>query len=275
MAMMAIGSLYGLGMELAAAQRAGTRLTPLTCLAGEALGERGKALDGWIYILSGTLVGTVPLDGEAFWPVCVHGANEWVGEELLVSKMPAKVKLVAAADTHCLVLSRSDFKQAMSSSRAFANSVINLMSCRSAARIDQMIAFRHQDLGRRALTLLALLVESRVFCLTEQFHKPIPSSIELPVTQHTLGRLCGVSRTVVSGYLQELQRRGMVEISYGRLHVLRVVGWLNHLRQVRSTARVPPERPFSDIAGQLAEADERSFAVPSAFGETEPMEIDG
>lgn len=245
MSKVSVECLLKLGIDFDHAIRIGKYLRPMTCLQSQSFSERAAPLPGWIYIISGYFVASVPVGDGNLLSMAVYGPGEWTGEEVILARKTSPLTLTAAADVTCLVLPRSIFRSAVTTYGDFSTAVVDILGKRSSRRIEELIAVRMSSLPARVCTLLALLVETQTQIAVDQKIDPLmlPEEFSLPVSQDVLSRLCGVSRTVMSGYLKVLRDHGLIGLRYGEIRLENVRAWLVYLNRYRQ------EKSLADIDG--------------------------
>lgn len=86
----------------------------------------------------------------------------------------------------------------------------------------------------RVVTGLAQIAEALAYRSERPPTIGFGEGVNIPVKQHVLAGLCGVSRTIVSEVLQKLAANGWVRISYGKLELVSIVAWHAYSRRQRA-----------------------------------------
>lgn len=254
MSKVSIECLLKLGVNLNNALKIGKYLKPMSCLQSQSFSERASPLPGWIYVISGYFVASVPIGDGNLLPMAVYGPKEWTGEEVILARQSSPLTLTAAVDVTCLVLPRMVFRSAITTYGDFSAAVVNILGTKSSRRTEELIAVRMPSLPMRVCTLLALLVETQTLIAVDHKVDPLNLSEDfaLPVSQEVLSKICGVSRTVMSGYLQVLRDHGLVGLRYGEIRLESVRSWLNYLSAYRQAKSLIDLDGITDIARKIA-----------------------
>ena len=187
----------------------GEVLSHLTLVKGEkgqCLLPTGATVNGWYAVISGLvkLQSTSP-EGRvsAFLGV---PAGEWFGEGSALKAEPRRYDVVALRDTTLMCLPRSDFAALQATSLAFNQYLVAHLN----RRLGQAMALIEAGRLRSPEERVALYL-SRVFW---------PGTRKLSLSQEELGHLVGLSRQTVNRVLRQMERLGLVSLTFGRVEIL-------------------------------------------------------
>lgn len=176
--------------------------------AGVRFYETGEALHGFFGILSG--FASVHVDDAEMTDTFghLHGPGIWVGEfSILLGQ--SLVGITAHTDLRLVQLAKSDFEKVAAKypeiwkALAMQTGITGRLCIQIARDLLLRDPFERCNATLRRLTL----------------NQPLPC--ELPITQHDLAEICGLSRGVVSRCLSKMEREGLVQRGYGHITLLR------------------------------------------------------
>lgn len=181
----------------------------LTLVKGEkgaCLLPTGTPVKGWYAVLNGLvkLQSTSP-EGRvsAFLGV---PAGEWFGEGSALKAESRRYDVIALRDTTLLCLPRPLFEALQMSSLAFNQYLVAHLNRRLGQAMELIEAGRLRSPEERVALYL-----SRVFW---------PGTRKLSLSQEELGHLVGLSRQTVNRVLRQMERLGLVSLTFGRVEIL-------------------------------------------------------
>jgi CRP-like cAMP-binding protein len=126
------------------------------------------------------------------------------GDIQLLLEMPLPYTGRAVSEVTCLFLAREDFEELLASHPAIARRWLSSVAQRLAASQARILALLGGSLTAQAVGLLA--------------EESVDGRVELP--QRTLAAMLGVARPSLNKVLKELERDGLIRISYSTIEVL-------------------------------------------------------
>ncbi|MGH7735158.1 MAG: Crp/Fnr family transcriptional regulator [Gemmatimonadales bacterium] len=126
------------------------------------------------------------------------------GDIQLLLEMPLPYTGRAVSDVTCLFLARNDFEDLLATRPAIARRWLFSVAQRLAASQSRILALLGGSLITQAAVLLA--------------DEAVDERVELP--QRTLAAMLGVQRPSLNKVLKDLERDGLIRISYGTIEVL-------------------------------------------------------
>jgi len=125
------------------------------------------------------------------------------GDIQLLLEMPLPYTARALSETTCLFLSREDFEQLLATRPGIARRWLSSVAQRLAASQGRILALLGGSLAAQAARLLA--------------EEAVDGRVELP--QRTLAAMLGVARPSLNKVLKDLERDGLIRISYSTIEV--------------------------------------------------------
>ena len=126
------------------------------------------------------------------------------GDIQLLLEMPLPYTGRAVNEVTCLFLARQDFEDLLATHLAIARRWLSSVAQRLAASQARILALLGGSLTAQAASLLA--------------EEAVDGRVELP--QRTLAAMLGVARPSLNKVLKELERGGLIRISYSTIEVL-------------------------------------------------------
>ena len=183
--------------------------------AGSVLYSVGDPPGGLFGLVSGGLA--ISTAAEERGPYLAHFARPgtWFGEGSVISGQPRKVGLAVTRDAEILSLPLNAFRtiaQADPESWRFLSLVtLGHLDVAVGASDDLMI----RDHFKRSVAVLLRLGGCR------NAASPAPVPVEVDVTQEDLANIANIARTTAGAVLRELEKSGMVQLSYRHVRLLK------------------------------------------------------
>lgn len=222
--------------------------------AGQVVWPRGQYVDSWRFIMTGMVAFTIPTKVGGHAAIDIRGENSWIGEGLILTSQVTPFECSCVTASEFLTIPRLTLVNLMHTEVVFANEVARLMAARTNWQQEMLTLLRFGSPCLRVVQGLALFAES--LNLTEpRSHRELSAS--LPAKQSILATLCGVSRTVMSKYLQTLQLHGWLSIEYGITKFCRLRAWSEFLDGRRKNGSLNMSPGMGEVLRELERADIR------------------
>lgn len=213
--------LRRLGIPEAAARLGQQRLVQKSYELNSIILRRGEHLNGWHFIVNG-IVGTsiTTYEGHTV-SLEVYGPWSWFGEQTIFSDQTSHIEYVCLTDVDVIVLPTELVRTWLISFPEFAQYLSRLMANRMQLVVE---GFALQKLGRPSAKValgLALFVTS----LANQESGEYQGNIAIPFSQGLFASLCGVSRTVFSNNVLQLERRNWLVLNYSSIELVNISRW--------------------------------------------------
>jgi CRP/FNR family transcriptional regulator, cyclic AMP receptor protein len=179
---------------------------------GEVVFHRDDPADTMHLVRSGCLAVrvTTPLGDVA--TLQLLGPGQSFGELALLRPghvRTATVEALGPVETYAL--SQRDLDQLRAAHPEIGDHLLQLMADRVADLTDRLVEALYTPAPQRVRRMLD--------SLAERYGEPSGDAV-IPLTQDDLAGLAGTSRLTVNRVLQEMRRRGLVEVSRGRIRIV-------------------------------------------------------
>lgn len=216
--------------------------------------SNGHSVPAWHFIISGYVSASVLLDSGKKLPIKLHGRNTWFGEQALLYKQPCLHNYTCLTAVEVITMSKKCFDLAVIEEPDFVRFLIHLVAGQSVQQSEMLTLMR---LGRPPLCVvmgLAQFAESARPDLTRQPVNNYHQELDIPIGQHQLADLCGVSRTLFSEYVQHLARHGWITLRYGGITLQSLETWRLFARQQRERPSVASKPTINDLLNDMEAA---------------------
>ncbi len=182
---------------------------------GRVLFRKGDPGDSLYVVLAGRIsIGTTSEDGKEV-VLNVLGRGEVFGEIALLDGKARTANATAMAESHLLVLDRSDFMPFLESHPEVAARLIAVLCERVRWVSESYEDALFMDLPAR--------LAKRLLRLAESYGEPAGATatrIEFPLSQQELAKMAGVSRESVNKLLRAWQAEGLIAHDHSHLTIL-------------------------------------------------------
>ena len=178
---------------------------------GASVVRRNTRGDAWVGVAKGLVkIENTGADGRR--TTLTHfSAGCWFGEGTLLKHGPWPFDAIAVTDSMVAFLPISTFEWLLGSSIAFNRFLLDQLNARLAQFVERCEHLRLHDAEHHVVHCLAEMVDPRLYPHTES---------RIAVSQEGLADLAGVSRSVVSRALHNLEREGIVRVDYRSITLL-------------------------------------------------------
>ncbi|MBC7452194.1 MAG: Crp/Fnr family transcriptional regulator [Massilia sp.] len=182
--------------------------------------RKGEALESWVGIIDGLVkINNCSPTGKSVTFAGVPTGG-WFGEGSLLKDQARKYDVMALRDTRVARMPRACFEWLLETSLPFNRFLMMQLN----ERLGQFIGLVEND--------RTLDVDTRVArCLAAMFNAHLYPGLEkmVPISQEEIGYLSGASRQRANQALQLLEKKGLLRLDYGGIHVLDLEG-LRHFQ---------------------------------------------
>lgn len=221
---------------------------------GETIVRRGDSLTQWVYLASGIMVANVVLDDGEHHPMTIFGEGSWMGEYTIVAGRPLPCDWVGVTPVTVLMLDASVYLQLLNEVPGFATARMRQLANTLQWSADSMVVYKTGNPLFKCVFVLCVLCEIGIGLRRSAGLARLESPITIPVSQDVLARLSGSSRSRYSEYLQDLERRGLIDLRYRNFKVQQPMLWARWLELLRMHHVLPAKNMTADIfADQLAQ----------------------
>ncbi|AFL89114.1 cAMP-binding protein [Terriglobus roseus DSM 18391] len=178
---------------------------------GQPFFTQGDAADSIFYVQHGRIKITVVSTAGKEATVTLIGAQEFIGEESLVS-IPGRRLATATALSSCTVMKiqRQEMIRALHEQPTLSDKFLALLLIRSMRTQADLVDHLFNSSEKRLARILLLMAE---------FGKPDEQEMLIPqITQETLAEMVGTTRSRVSFFMNRFRKLGFIEYD-GRITV--------------------------------------------------------
>lgn len=181
---------------------------PLTFSDGVVMrsGTGGRGL--WLIKEGFVRVGRFSKDGE-YCPLVVSSSGNSFGDLTCLSPDYPPIDGIAAGPVQAYWISCEEFNNIIAESPEIHLQIMNILATVLLMTYDHILSTKLQDSMERLRQSL------RLFCS----HKKSP--VPLPISQHELAAMVGVSRVTISKDLKILENEGILERKYGKMQIIK------------------------------------------------------
>jgi CRP-like cAMP-binding protein len=192
-----------------------------TYQAGAIVCVRGSPTTQWIGVAEGMLkVDTESVEGKVTTFAGIP-AGSWFGEGAVLKGEPRPYTVVALRDSAVVFVPSSTFLWLIDENRQFGRWVMNQLNERLGYYIALVEGFRLHEATPRIAFCLSQLFNEQLYPVTEH---------RLKLSQEDLARLTGTSRGQVNRSLHELEQYGLLQVRYGMIEIINLVGLQKYAR---------------------------------------------
>jgi CRP-like cAMP-binding protein len=179
--------------------------------AGTAVRRRGTQVDGWLGVATGLVkIENASATGRTT-TLTNFSSGCWFGEGSVLKGGCWPFDAVSLTDAQIILLPKATFEWLLSTSFSFNRFLLNQFNARLAQFVERCEYERLHDAGNHVVHCLVEMIDPRFY----------PSCADnLVMSQDNLARLTGVSRSVVSRVLHQLQREGLLRVDYRSITLL-------------------------------------------------------
>lgn len=179
--------------------------------AGSHVRQRGTAVDGWLGVASGLVKIENASSAGRVVTVTTFPTGCWFGEGSVLKEGAWPFDAIALTDTQIVLMPRAVFEWLLSSSYTFNRFLLNQLNARLAQFVERCVYERLHDAEEHVVHGLIEMIDPRFYPHSQG---------NLGMSQEALGRMTGVSRSVVNRVLRRLQDEGILQVDYRSIKVL-------------------------------------------------------
>jgi hypothetical protein len=149
----------------------------------------------------------VPIDGNRSVETATVGHEGAIGGVVSQGYLPAFTRCVVLVEGSALRMEADRLRDAKQASPTLNDLFVRYADCMLAQVLQSVACNAGHPIEQRVLIWL-LSLQDRL------------GTDALPVTQVVVGNMLGVGRSQIAAVLTELQRRGLIHLGHGRIHML-------------------------------------------------------
>jgi CRP/FNR family transcriptional regulator, cyclic AMP receptor protein len=244
-----------MGVSPAAAFEAGKQSRVISRKAGDMIWRTGAPITHWHHIIEGMVAEQVTMDQGLSYPLTLHSRNSCFAKHDLLGDGKAQVDYLAVTDVELLTLPASAYLALVRSDAGFAQHLLGELSSQIRQQNNQLIVNKCSNSALRVIGGLALCAEG--LCLQAEASESLPppedDSLMLPLSQQMIARLCGVSRTLFSEYIGQLEQGNWVRLQYRGVELQNLSAWRGVFVRLHSHQVWRRNPPIEALLSLLAE----------------------
>jgi CRP-like cAMP-binding protein len=239
--------LRRVGLSDIAARTVQPRLRPHSYETGTPVWKRGGSIDGWTLVVSGMVGKSIDAGKGNAASLGIYGQGVWFGEQAILSGRPSMADYICLVDTDLLTLPKTVVEALLKTDQAFGEHMAKLVSRRLVTSSEALALHKTGTSCAKVIIGLAQLAGE----LTSELEEQRADRAFVPIPQGSLASICGVSRTVFSNFVLQLERQGWIELSYGGVEFLRLANWLKLLDAQQANVRINAMGSIEQILGAV------------------------
>jgi CRP/FNR family cyclic AMP-dependent transcriptional regulator len=256
-------SSMGVGTTLA--YEAGKQSRVISRKAGDLIWRTGAPITHWHHIIDGIVAEQVTMDQGLSYPLALHGRGSSFAKHDLLGDGRAQVDYLAVTDVELLTLPAHAYLALLRSDSGFAQHLVTLLSAEIRQQNNHLIVNKCSNSALRVIGGLALCAEGLCNPVSGGApHFMRANSLLLPLSQQMIARLCGVSRTLFSEYIGQLERGNWVRLQYRGVELQQLDAWRGLFLRLHSQQvwrRNPSVNALLGLLSDCAEAANAPYAA--------------
>ncbi|ABE47239.1 Crp/Fnr family transcriptional regulator [Polaromonas sp. JS666] len=229
----AVQTLRRAGIPEPVARSVASKLKIKSYDAQHIIWTKGGQIDSWQFIMSGLVAAAAPTQGAQSIPIKIYGPGSWFGEQPILNRMPSYLEFSCLTPTQVITMPTALLWEIFDTEPGFSRYIAKLTAWRVQKATEMLMLMKLGNPCLRVVMGIAQFAEA----LASRSERPptdgLDGGIEIPVKQNVIASLCGVSRTLVSEYLQRLAADCWLSVSYGRIELLSIGVWQRFTRSRR------------------------------------------
>jgi len=244
----AVQILSRLGLNEPSARAIAPKLVIASYEAGQPVWLQDQRIAAWCFLITGMVVGTSPRMSGQRLPMTLHGPQTWFGEVPILNDEPTVLDYVCATDVQLIRMPVQTFRDAIARDPGFSAHLLHSTARHAQLQMDLIISLKVDSPTMRCVLGLAQIAAALYASVEGQ------QPLAVPIKQSLVAAICGVSRTLLSHYLQALQLAGWVRVHYSRLELVRPDAWVRLARTMHRHRLFERQVTIDDMVRELEQA---------------------
>lgn len=249
-----------LGISDSTAYRVASTLLLASLRAGEPIWPARNSSIAWRLIVNGMVAASIPTEKGGHEVQNIYGPETWFGEQPIINAAPSYIEYVCVTDVELLSMPAAIFVQLLDEEPCFAKSIARLTSWRAQRDAEILMLVKAGNPALRTVIGLGMFFEAIAAKSCRPVTENLTDTLTLPVKQHILAQLCGVSRTSLWENMSKLEDEGWLKVHYGKLELLNLPVWRTVMRRRRESRSAKMNPTIEEILSEFRHAD---MAKPS------------
>lgn len=252
--------LKALGLSDATAYRVAPKLSLSSLSAGTPIWPSSNATIAWRLVINGIVASTVPVTKGGHEVQNIYGSEAWFGEQQIINAVSSYIEYICITDVELLSMPASIFLQLLDKEPYFAKYMTRLTSWRAQRDAEILMLMKIGNPTLRTVLGLGSFFEAIASKSDHPITEDLTDTLTVPVNQHILAQLCGVSRTSLWENMSKLEDAGWLKIHYGKLELINLSAWRTVMRRRRESRSAKMNPTIEDL---LIEFDHADMAKPN------------
>lgn len=261
--------LKAVGISDAAAHRIAPTLSLSSLRAEAPIWPSGNSPVAWRFVINGVVAAVVPVEGGGVEVQNLYGAEAWFGEQSIINASSSYVEYVCVTDVELVSMPATVFLRLLDEECSFAVRIARLISWRAQRDAETLLLIKAGNSALRAVIGVGMLFEAIAAKSDQPVTENMTDSLSLPVSQHVLARLCGVSRTSLWESMSKLEGAGWVKVHYGKVELFGLHAWRIVMRRRRESRSAKMNPTINELLKEFSHAD---MAKPNPAHMSLPMD---
>jgi len=242
----------GLSENFARAALAHIKISSLE--PNEVIWQKGGNVTSWQLIIQGIVVAAAPISETEKLPITVYGHHAWFGEQPILNRQPTPLEYMSVTPVQLLKVPDVLVLKAFEQEVQFSKFMAKLIAWRAQTTAETLVLMKFGSPALRVVLGLAMFSEALAARSTRPPTDGIDGGLEIPIKQNMLASLCGVSRTLFSEFVHELQANGWLNIHYGKIELLSTGTWQRFVRRLRQRSLAMTDASIQSLLFELDHA---------------------
>lgn len=247
--------LKALGISDAAVYRVAPKLTLSSLNAGAPIWPANNSTIAWWLIISGFVAAIIPTAKGDHEALNLYGSETWFGEQQIINVASSYIEYVCITDVELLSMPASIFLQLLDEEPHFAQYMARLTSWRAQRDAEILMLVKAGNSALRTVVGLGMFFEAIAAKSSRPITENLTDTLTLPVKQHLLAQLCGVSRTSLWENMSKLKDAGWLKIHYSKLELVNLPAWRAVMRRRRESRSAKMNPTIEDLLIEFEYAD--------------------
>jgi CRP/FNR family transcriptional regulator, cyclic AMP receptor protein len=255
MATYATQRLRAFGISEAAAYKVAPTLSLSSLSAGDVVCSAAASTKAWRLIIDGFVGAVIPSVKEGGEVQNIYGPESWFGEQSILNSADSYIEYVCITDVELLNMPASTFLWLLDEEPGFAKCAARLTSWRAQRDAEMLMLAKAGNPALRTVLGLGMFFEAVAAKSDRPNTENLVDSLTLPVGQHVLAQLCGVSRTSLWENVSRLEDGGWLKVHYGKLELFGLSTWRTVMRRRRESRSVRMNPTIDELLSEFVSAD--------------------
>ncbi len=251
----AIQRLKAIGISDDAAYGVAQKLSLSSLSADDPIWPASNSLIAWRFIINGIVAAIIPTAEGGRAVQNLYGPETWFGEQQILNAASSYIEYVCITDVEFLSMPASIFLQLLDKEPCFAAYTARLTSWRAQRDAEVLMLMKLGNSALRTVIGLGMFFEAIAAKSSRPITETLSDTLTLPVKQHILAQLCGVSRTSLWENMSKLEEDGWLKIHYAKLELVNLSAWRAVMRRRRESRSAKMNPTIEELLREFSHAD--------------------